>query len=273
MSDSWDPDHYLRYEDDRLQPARDLLARIALQEPRRIVDLGCGTGNATRLLQRRWPDSQLVGLDSSQEMLDQARQQRSDIEWRLGDISDFRGRSSSEGGLDSDDAPDLLFSNAALHWLPNHRELFPRLLEQLHPGGTLAVQMPLSYDLPSHTAMRELLAEPHADGEPLADDELRNALSRRPVESPEFYYRLLRPLCSRLWIWSTEYLHVLEGEDPVLDWVSSTGLRPVLRGLTTLRRDAFLDRYRTRLRELYRTEADGRVLFPFRRLFLVGHRS
>jgi trans-aconitate 2-methyltransferase len=265
MSSAWDPDRYLRYADARLQPALDLIARISLERPELIVDLGCGTGHVTQVLQQRWPEAHLVGLDSSTQMLDKARQLTSEIEWQVGDIAAYAGASRL-----GESRIDLLFSNAALHWLEGHRALLARLMALLSPGGVLAVQMPLSYDLPSHTAMRELLAQLHDDGEPIGDDELRAQMSRRPVQSPEFYYRVLRPLCSELSIWSTEYLQVLEGEDPVLDFVSSTGLRPVLRQLPTQRRDVFLERYREALRELYRTEADGRVLFPFRRLFLIA---
>jgi len=177
------------------------------------------------------------------------------------------------GDLSSWTAPEpasVLFSNAAYHWIPGHRDVFPRLLRSLAPGGALAVQMPMSWGLPSHQAMREVLELGRSGGTPFGSRTLRDAMNRKPLLETAEYYDLLRASASAVDIWETEYLQVLEGEDAVLEWVSGTGLRPILEGLEGEERDAFLERYRAQLRELYPRRADGRTLFPFRRLFLYA---
>ena len=224
--------------------------------PRTVYDLGCGTGNVTRLLARRWPEATVVGLDHSPEMLAEAAAgEASVIRWVQADLRDWH----------PEEAPDLLFSNATLHWLPDHAALFPNLLASLAPGGALAVQMPRSWGLASHRLMRETLADLK-----LGSAELRRALDKEPVEEPETYWRLLTPRAKHLDIWETEYLQVLEGPDPVLEWVKGTGLRPVLQELIGAERDRFLSDYGARLRKAYPHASDGRTLYPFRRLFLVA---
>ena len=260
-STSWDPYQYRRYSDHRLRPALDLIERIPVIAPRTVYDLGCGTGNVTRLLARRWPEARVVGLDHSPEMLaeamagEQAAGEPSAIGWVQADLRDWQ----PEG------APDLLFSNATLHWLPDHAALFPNLLASIAPGGALAVQMPRSWGLDSHRLMRETLTDLE-----LGSDELRRALDKEPVEAPETYWRLLAPRAKHLDIWETEYLQVLEGPDPVLEWVKGTGLRPVLHELVGAERDRFLNDYGARLRKAYPQASDGRTLYPFRRLFLIA---
>jgi trans-aconitate 2-methyltransferase len=165
---------------------------------------------------------------------------------------------------------DLLYSNATLHWVEAHHELFPRLAGFLRPGGCLAVQMPLSWGAPSHRLMRETLADGGPGGRPLGTAELRQAMARDWVEEPAVYYDLLAGLARSLDIWETEYLQVLAGDDPVLEWVKGTGLRPILDGLGDAERDIFLAEYARRLRAAYPARADGRTLYPFRRLFIVA---
>jgi trans-aconitate 2-methyltransferase len=252
---TWDPSQYLRYADHRLRPALDLIERIALPEPRAIYDLGCGAGNVTRLLAARWPGAAVTGLDHSPEMLAQASAEPSAIRWIEADLRDWE-----PGG-----SPDLLFSNATLHWAPDHAALFPRLLGWLAPGGCLAVQMPRSWGLPSHRLMRETLVDLG-----LGSEDLRRSLEEDPVEEPGAYYELLAPRTSHLEIWETEYLQALEGPDPVLEWVKGTGLRPVLLDLSEADKKEFIPEYARRLRAAYPPSADGRTLYPFRRLFLVA---
>ena len=252
---TWDPNQYLRYADHRLRPALDLIERIPLAEPRAIYDLGCGAGNVTRLLAARWPAATVTGMDHSREMLDKASAEPSTIRWIEADLKDWRP-----------DAPaDLLFSNATLHWLPDHSALFLRLLGWLVPGGCLAVQMPRSWGLASHRLMRETLADLS-----LGSEDLRSSLEQEPVEDPGTYYELLAPRTSHLEIWETEYLQALEGPDPVLEWVKGTGLRPVLLGLSEADKREFIAEYARRLREAYPRSSDGRTLYPFRRLFVVA---
>lgn len=257
---AWSPAQYLKFGGHRLRPALELLDRVPLAAPDVVYDLGCGPGEVTRLMAERWPSAAVSGLDNSPQMIEKASEETSRVEWIEADIGDWVPA----------EAPDLIYSNATLHWVPDHALLFPRLLSFVRRGGCLAVQMPLSWDLPSHRLMRATLADGGPNGSPLGSAELREAVGRRWVEDAEYYYDLLAGSAGSLDIWETEYLQVLEGEDPVLEWVKSTGLRPILNGLAAAERDLFLATYAQRLRETYPMRADGHTLYPFRRLFIVA---
>ena len=254
-STRWDPAQYLKFSDDRLRPGLDLMHRISSQSPRHICDLGCGTGTLTRLLAARWPEAAVTGVDHSADMLATAAAEPSTVEWVESDLRTWQPT----------DAPDLIYSNATLHWVEGHERLFPHLLALLQRGGALAVQMPLSWGQDSHLLMRQVLEQLA-----LGDDALRRTTARKWVDEPAAYYDLLAPLCAQIDLWQTEYLHVLSGDDPVLEWVQSTGLRPILNGLDDDQRAEFLTEYRTRLRQAYPRRADGTTLYPFRRLFIVA---
>lgn len=258
----WDPAQYDRFRDYRLRPALELLDRVPITEASLVYDLGCGAGTVTRIVAGRFPGAHVTGLDSSPEMLAKARAEPNRIEWIHGDIADW----------EPEQPPDLIFSNAALHWLEDHPGLFPRLVGYLAPGGCLAVQMPLSHAQPSHTLMCETLANGGVDGSPLGDEAVAAAAARDWVLDASAYYELLAPHSSELDIWETVYLHRLEGEDAVLEWVRATGLRPVLNGLTGADLARFLEVYRDRLREAYPRRTDGTTVYPFPRLFLVATR-
>lgn len=256
----WDPNQYLKFADHRLRPALELLDRIPLAAPSVIYDLGCGTGQITRLLAERWPTAKVYGLDNSPEMLAKASAEPSTVEWIEADLQQWTPA----------DKPDLLYSNATLQWVTDHHELFPRLASFLQPGGGLAVQMPLSWNMVSHHLMRETLANGGADGQALGTAELRQAVGRKWVEDAAVYYDLLEGAGRTVDIWETEYLQILTGDDPVLEWVKGTGLRPILNGLKDAEREQFLTVYRQRLRTAYPLRANGETLYPFRRLFLVA---
>ncbi len=255
---AWSPHRYLAYSDERLRPAQDLLARIDA-DPAEIVDLGCGTGSATRLLLARWPRARVEGVDSSAEMLAAARQapDLAAVRWRRADIAAWRPQR----------APGLIFSNAALHWLDDHDALLPRLLAAVAPGGVLAVQMPRNHDAPSHTCIAEAVA-----AGPWAA-RLRPLLRPSPVAAPEAYHHRLAPLAARLDVWETTYLHVLHGRNPVAQWTRSTVLAPLAAALEEPERSAFLADYANRVLHAYPPRPDGTTLFPFRRLFIVARRA
>jgi trans-aconitate 2-methyltransferase len=270
----WDPEQYGMFAAPRLRPALDLLYHVPLpaapdaaaqhptgpRPPRAICDLGCGPGEITRILATRWPHADVVGLDSSDDMLARARAhaQAGRIRWELGDIAAWR----------PDTPVDLVYSNAALHWLDDHERLLAHLLAQLAPGGVLAVQMPLSWSLPSHHLLRELLAG--HDSLTRVPAALRERYLRPPVHAPETYHRWLAPRAARLDIWTTEYLHALTGPDPVLAWVKGSTLRPILNALDPAGAARFLAAYGERLAAAYPALPDGTTLFPFPRLFLVA---
>ncbi len=254
---AWDPGQYLKFSDHRLRPAIDLLARVPLAAPAWVVDLGAGSGSATRLLRRRWPEARIVGIENSAEMLAAADDAADGIEWRQTDIAAWAADANA-------DRVDLVYSNAALHWLPDHAGLFPRLMARLAPGGVLAVQMPRNFTEPSHTAVAEA-----ARAGPWRD-RLAPLLKPPPVAEPAFYHDLLAPLAARLEIWETRYFQVLEGENPVKQWTKGTWLKPFLEALDEPERSGFEDAYGRLVAAAYPRGRDGRTLFPFRRLFIVA---
>ncbi|WP_418315553.1 methyltransferase domain-containing protein [Piscinibacter sakaiensis] len=252
---SWNPDQYLKFAAPRLRPAIDLLAAVPLEHARVIVDLGCGAGNVTRLLAERWPQAQLSGVDNSAEMLAKAAGEVPGVRWLECNLADWRAERPA----------DLIYSNAALHWLPAHRELFPRLLAQLEPGGVLAVQMPRNFAAPSHTAIADTVAAGPWRAR------LEHLLEPAPVAPPDFYFDLLAPIAERVDIWETEYLQVLDGPDPVKEWTKGTWLKQFLDALDDpAERAAFERDYAERVAAAYPMRPDGRTLFPFRRLFIVA---
>jgi trans-aconitate 2-methyltransferase len=254
---SWSPDQYLKFSQPRLRPAMDLLARIASPAPGRVYDLGCGAGNVTAALVGRWPHARITGVDSSAAMLAQAAQALPQVHWEQHGLADWRA-----------DAPaDVIYSNAALQWLPDHEHLFPALVQALAPGGVLAIQMPRNFSAPSHT----LIDATAREGPWRA--RLEALLGASPVGEPQYYYGLLAPLAAGLDIWESEYLQVLSGEDPVKEWTKGTWLMQFLAPLEPAERAAFEADYARRLRVAYPRRADGSTLFPFRRLFIVLKRA
>ena len=250
---NWDPKQYLKFSQPRLRAAMDLLARVPCTDPAVVYDLGCGAGNVTAALAERWPRAQLTGVDDSAAMLAQAVRELPQLRWVQHSLADWR----------PDQAADVIFSNAALHWLPNHQLLFPGLVAALAPGGVLAVQMPRNFCAPSHTLI-DATARAGA-----WRSKLEPLLGAAPVGEPQFYYSLLSPLAQALDIWESEYLQVLSGDDPVKEWTKGTWLMPFLDRLEPAERVAFEADYAQRLRAAYPPLANGRTLFPFRRLFIV----
>jgi trans-aconitate 2-methyltransferase len=250
---SWSPGTYLQFADERSRPAVDLTARIGADAPATVVDLGCGPGQLTADLSRRWPDARIEGIDSSSDMIAAAEQHASQrVSFRLADLTEWR----------PDDPVDVIVSNATLQWVPRHRELLPGLVDRLARGGWLAFQVPGNFDAPSHVLLHELAADP------------RFADHTAGLEYPEAfdaatYLGDLASLGCRVEAWETTYLHVLSGPDPVFRWISGTGARPVLQALPDGLREEFVTRYQALLRAAYPEQRFGTVL-PFRRVFVVA---
>ncbi len=253
MPHTWDPDRYLTYADERGRPFVELVARVGAEAPATVLDLGCGPGNLTSLLRERWPDAALRGLDSSPEMIASARATDPSSAFDVADLRDW----TRDG-----EPVDVLVSNATLQWVPGHLDLLPALVGRVIPGGWLAFQVPGNFGEPSHTIRTELAAEaPYADH--------TRGVVVPSSHDPATYLERLAALGCTVDAWETTYLHVLTGPDPVFTWVSGTGARPTLQALPDDLRARFEDEYRRRLRAAY-PERDGRVVLPFRRIFVVA---
>lgn len=250
---SWSPEQYLKFAAPRFRPALDLLNRVTVENPATVFDLGCGTGSVTRVLMERWPDAEVIGVDDSAEMLAQAAKDLPGARWMRQSLADWKPTRPA----------DVIYSNAALHWLPDHRQLFPRLVTCLAPNGLLAVQMPRNFDAPSHTLITETMLSPRWK------PKFTGLQMSPPVAEPSEYYDLLAPLAKSIDIWETEYTQVLEGRNPVAEWTKGTWLKQFLDMLPESDRDAFEEDYAARVRLAYPQRADGRTLFPFKRLFIV----
>jgi trans-aconitate 2-methyltransferase len=260
---AWDPRQYLKFSNERLRPGFDLLAQVGDLPPGPIWDLGCGTGVHARAIAERWPEHEVTGFDKSPQMLAEAAAAGpSRVTWRSGDIDTWQALQPAA----------LVYSTATLQWLEGHAEIFPRLVTQLAQGGVLAVQMPRNFDAPSHALMRATATDGPwaAILEPQTRAGGGSLLRLDPVGPPEFYYDLLRPRVRELELWETEYLHVLSGEDPVLEWVRGSALRPVLDALPPAMARGFEAAYGARLRQAYPRRGDGHTLLPFRRIFFVA---
>lgn len=251
---SWSAGQYAVFEDERTRPARDLLAGVRLSAVRCALDLGCGPGNSTELLAQRFPQADITGVDSSPDMIAKARARLPALRFEVADVRD-RARTA-----------DLIFANAVLQWLPGHAELLPALLARLAPGGCLAVQMPDNLHDPAHQLMQRV-----ADGGPWQEKLAAASQARTPLEPAEWYHRLLRASAARVDVWRTTYYHPLPGSNAVVEWFKGTGLLPYLAPLSVTERADYLDRYARAIETAYPEDADGTVLLPFPRLFIVAH--
>lgn len=252
---TWDAGAYLRFGDERTRPAADLAARVQVEAPATVVDLGCGPGNSTRIVCQRWPHARVSGVDSSPEMIAAARRDRPDLEWHEDDIATWTPA-----------APvDVVFSNAALQWLSGHVPLVQRLFGFVAAGGALALQMPCD----AYSSVRQVLREVADD--PAWHGRMADARTALTMEQPTVYYDALARRSARIDLWETEYAHVLAGPEAVVEWMSSTGMRPYLAPLTDAERERFRERVVARVVDEYPVRADGRILFPFRRLFLIAY--
>lgn len=255
MPDTWSPSTYLQFKDERTRAARDLLSQVPLASPRKVVDVGCGPGNSTALLVARFPGAEVIGIDSSPAMIEEARTAVPDARFLEADANMW---------LPTPDT-DLVFANAIYQWIPDHLVLFPRLLACLRPGAVAAIQMPDNVAEPTHQLMQRI-----ADDGPWADR--LSGAARGSLPAVSAFYQALSPVTSRLDIWHSIYNHPLDGPDAIVDWVRGTGLRPFIDPLPPDERAEFLGRYREGIARAYPPVIGGKVLMRFPRLFIVAVR-
>jgi trans-aconitate 2-methyltransferase len=259
----WSATQYLKFEAERTRPARDLLAQVpSTLQLKRIIDLGCGPGNSTAVLQEKFPNAHLSGMDSSPDMIEKAKQRLPDLHFRVADLMTYQP-STAEGDV------DLYFSNAVFQWLdgPDRLAVIKRLMQTQKPGGVFAWQVPDNFNEYSHVAMRETAA---LDGAPWkAVLAAGKNPARELFQTPQQLYDELKPLCSSITIWHTYYQVILDSHEGIVEWVKGTGLQPFINPLNEEQREGFLREYLARLKRAYPTQYDGKVLLRYPRLFVV----
>jgi len=252
--DIWKPVQYLKFENERLRPALDLLAQINMAKPKIIKDLGCGTGNITKIMKDRWPDAQITGIDSSEAMLTQAKKVSRDITWEIADLNTWEAAETT----------DIIFSNATYHWLDNHDILFPKLMKSLNPDGILAIQMPNNFQAATHLCIAQVIRK--------GDWKLKleGFLREQPVLTPDEYFGILANFSGSINMWETSYQHLLFGDNPVVEWTKGSALRPFLEKLDAANQDKFLDKYTELINHAYPQNNKGVTIMPFKRLFILA---
>lgn len=255
----WDPQQYGRYADHRSRPFFELVGRVNAPEPHHVIDLGCGPGELTATLAQRWPGAKVTGVDNSESMLDAAAQHAIDgrLSFAAANLDDFTPGPKY----------DVVVSNAAYQWVDNHQTVLSQIARDIPLGGWLAVQVPGNFDAPSHRIIRALTAEPRWQ-------EATGGLQLRvdPVIDAAGYGNLFAAEGLQVDTWETTYNQVLGGESPVLEWVKGTAVRPVLDRLDAAQQADFLSELGTNLQLAY-PQQSYRTVFPFRRIFAVGHRA
>ncbi len=253
MNKDWNPELYLRFNQERTQPAVDLLNRIPMDAPQKILDVGCGPGNSTQVLVQRWPTADVLGIDSSVAMIAKAQADYPQARWAVMDAQ----------RIDDCGEFDVIFSNAVIHWVPEHESLLARLVRALKPSGVLAIQMPLYHEMPVYGLVDRLYRERFPNS-PFAIEQAFN------FHSADYYYDLLTQMSGSFSIWEASYIHVMASHEQILEMIRSTGLKPYLDEIPgDASKAEFASAVLHNLPALYKRQGDGRVLFPFKRLFLL----
>ncbi|MBM9488368.1 trans-aconitate 2-methyltransferase [Pseudomonas sp. ICBG1301] len=252
---TWSAKQYTMFEQQRTRPVRDLVAAIPNTQVRNAVDLGCGPGNSTEVLAERYPQARITGMDNSDDMLKDARQRLPALNFERADIGDWKPAQTF----------DVILANASLQWLPDHATLYPHLVRQLTPGGTLAVQTPDNLDEPAHRLAREVAAAGPWSAK-------IGAVKHNERHTASYYYELLSKHCSTVDVWRTTYQHPLADHAAVVEWFKGSALRPFLAPLSEDERADFLQQYTARITQAYPALGDGTVLLPFPRLFIIATR-
>jgi trans-aconitate 2-methyltransferase len=254
---NWNPGQYLKFKEERTQPAIDLVARIKIDTPKTIIDIGCGPGNSTQILYKKWPSADILGIDTSVQMIDKARKDHPEQKWAVADASSF----------DADRAFDVVFSNAALQWIPNHEVLIPNLFKLVSGKGALAVQVPANSESPFHRALAAVAADKKWRDYTKGSHKILN------YQSAPYYYALLQSIAAEIDLWKTIYYHRLESHYEIIEWYKATGMRPYLDSLPDEeKRSMFENEVLEKCKENYNVQKDGKILLPFKRIFFVAYK-
>ena len=252
----WNPQQYLKFADERTQPSIDLAQRIRIDHPASIIDLGCGPGNSTAVLRERWPDAEIVGLDSSEEMIEQAARDYPAGKWVVGDAA----------CVPPDRGYDIVFSNAALQWIPDHERLIPRLFRLVNRGGSLAVQVPANHGSPLHQALVTVSRSPQLRAFTTGREGLLH------YHEAEYYYDILSPMADVVDLWETSYYHILSSHQDLVEWYKATGMRPFLASLPDEEaREQFQKEVLAAAKDAYPIQKNGKILYPFKRTFFIAY--
>lgn len=249
---SWDSKQYLKFQKERTQPSIDLADRLTVQSPERIIDIGCGPGNSTAVLKKRYPDAEVIGADNSENMISEAKEKYPDIEFLLCDAS--KDLENITGKF------DIVFSNACIQWVPDHPKLLREMLSLLKEGGELAVQVPMNYNEPIHKIINETVRS----------EKWREFFSKPRIFytlAPEKYYDILSEFSSDFEMWQTAYFHRMKSHYDIIEWYRSTGLRPYLESLSPADKEEFERDILAKIEKAYPKQANGEIIFRFPRLF------
>lgn len=260
MKNFWNAKIYSQFLDARSRPAKDLLAAIPINfEPKIVYDLGCGPGNSTVILKDRWSNAKVVGVDSSEDMLKKARADYPDIEFRMGDISQFN----------APEKIDCIFANASLQWCDHHEKLFPHFIQSLNKNGVLAIQIPNNFHAAAHQAAIEIL-QANTQWNPLIQNLRYGILKNKFYQMPWYYDLFAQSGLQAIQLWETEYAVEMENHTGIFDWVKGTGLQPILSAMNDADKKLFEEKYIENITQKFQVQANKKVLFPFLRLFMVG---
>ncbi|HEY8423308.1 MAG TPA: trans-aconitate 2-methyltransferase [Clostridia bacterium] len=252
----WNSQQYLKFAAERTQPAVDLANRINLKNSKKILDAGCGPGNSTQVLYEKYPETYILGVDNSPQMIDAAKKNYPYMDFKICDIAKDLNQ------LDNDF--DIVFSNACIQWVPDHDRLLKNLIGLLNPGGVLAVQIPINFDEPIHIIIQQTAALPEWK-------EYFPQSTKRNVLKPSEYYDILSDISREFYIWETIYYHAMKSHNDILEWYKGTGLRPYLSVLPENKKAEFENQIMERLIQAYPKQKNGDVIFRFPRLFFIAY--
>jgi len=253
----WNPELYLKFNEERTQPAIDLAARINVKNPEKIIDVGCGPGNSTNVLSDRWPESEIIGIDNSASMIESARNNYPTIKWRIEDVTK----------METEEKYDIIFSNATIQWIKNQEKLISDLLKMLKDQGALAVQVPLYHNMPVSRAIENVSLNKRWK------KQTSGAGDDFTFHSSDYYYDILSSQVKSIIMWKTSYFHIMPSHQNIVEMLKSTGMRKFLDRLDTQEEKIEFEKdVLKEIKNIYPTQKDGKVLFLFKRLFFIGYK-